>query len=171
MAETNNITGVILAAGQGSRMHPFSERRPKPLLPILNRPLLAHQLDQMAQIGIKQVIIVIGYSFLLGSLFDLFLGSSLTARLGLAATLLIPLGFALGLPFPLGVRLLKGMNLERHIAWAWGLNGVSSVLGSALTIAAAIEWGFSQALLIGAGCYALVFLLFLAKGPGRIGSP
>ena len=29
---------VILAAGKGARMYPFSERSPKPILPILNRP-------------------------------------------------------------------------------------------------------------------------------------
>ncbi|HUT53441.1 MAG TPA: sugar phosphate nucleotidyltransferase [bacterium] len=55
------LIGVILAAGKGSRMYPFSERLPKPLLPILNRPLLAYQLEEMARLGIKRVIIVVGY--------------------------------------------------------------------------------------------------------------
>lgn len=55
------MIGVILAAGKGSRMYPFSETRPKSLLPILNRPLLVHQLEQMARLGIKKVIVVIGY--------------------------------------------------------------------------------------------------------------
>ena len=38
------MAGVILAAGKGARMYPFSERSPKPILPILNRPLLTHHL-------------------------------------------------------------------------------------------------------------------------------
>jgi len=42
-------------------MYPFSERLPKPLMPILGRPLLARQLERMAEVGIKKVIIVIGY--------------------------------------------------------------------------------------------------------------
>jgi glucose-1-phosphate thymidylyltransferase len=55
------IIGVILAAGKGSRMYPFSERLPKPLLPVLNRPLLTYQLEAMVRLGIKRVIIVVGY--------------------------------------------------------------------------------------------------------------
>jgi len=106
------------------------------------------------------VAMVLGYSIFLDRLFDLFLGRGLAIRLALAAAVLAPLGFVLGLPFPLGVRLLKARNLEGHIAWAWGLNSLGSVLGSALAIALAIDWGFSQALLVGAGCYALVLATF-----------
>ncbi len=61
MSTDREILGVILAAGKGSRMYPFNERLPKPLLPILNRPLLSIQIDHMARIGIRKVIIVIGY--------------------------------------------------------------------------------------------------------------
>jgi NDP-sugar pyrophosphorylase family protein len=52
---------VILAAGKGARISPFSERSPKPILPILNRPLLAHQLDLMRSTGISDVLIVVGH--------------------------------------------------------------------------------------------------------------
>ncbi|MEE9127869.1 MAG: sugar phosphate nucleotidyltransferase, partial [Planctomycetota bacterium] len=40
--------GVILAAGKGTRMHPFSTRFPKPILPVGGKPLVAHQLEEMA---------------------------------------------------------------------------------------------------------------------------
>mgnify|MGYP002619740608 CR=1 FL=1 len=53
--------GVILAAGHGSRLGPFGERHPKPVLPICNRPLLAYQLDTMRAAGITDVVIVIGH--------------------------------------------------------------------------------------------------------------
>ena len=46
------IVGVILAAGKGARMYPFSDRSPKPILPILNRPLLTHQIEVMRDSGI-----------------------------------------------------------------------------------------------------------------------
>lgn len=55
------MVGVILAAGKGARMYPFSERSPKPILPILNRPLLLHQLDVMRHSGIVDVHIVVGH--------------------------------------------------------------------------------------------------------------
>ena len=57
----NALVGVILAAGKGARMYPFSERSPKPILPILNRPLLAHQLEVMRECGIADVHIVVGH--------------------------------------------------------------------------------------------------------------
>jgi dTDP-glucose pyrophosphorylase len=55
------MVGVILAAGKGARMYPFSERSPKPILPILNRPLLAHQIEVMRDSGISDVHIVVGH--------------------------------------------------------------------------------------------------------------
>src|SRR5688572_591503 len=55
------MVGVILAAGKGARMYPFSERSPKPILPILNRPLLAHQIEVMRDSGITDIHIVVGH--------------------------------------------------------------------------------------------------------------
>lgn len=55
------MVGVILAAGKGARMYPFSERSPKPILPILNRPLLSHQIDVMRDCGIREIHIVVGH--------------------------------------------------------------------------------------------------------------
>lgn len=57
----NNIMGVILAGGKGSRMYPFSEHHPKCILPICNKPLLEFQIEMMMDIGIKDIIIVIGH--------------------------------------------------------------------------------------------------------------
>jgi glucose-1-phosphate thymidylyltransferase len=57
----NRMVGVILAAGKGARMYPFSERSPKPILPILNRPLLSHQIEVMRECGIGEVHIVVGH--------------------------------------------------------------------------------------------------------------
>ena len=55
------MVGVILAAGKGARMYPFSERSPKPILPILNRPLLSHQIAVMRDCGITEIHIVVGH--------------------------------------------------------------------------------------------------------------
>ncbi|MEZ5989167.1 MAG: sugar phosphate nucleotidyltransferase [Planctomycetota bacterium] len=56
-----DVLGVILAAGKGTRMLPFSERYPKPILPIGGKPLLVHQIDAMRDLGIRDVVIVIGH--------------------------------------------------------------------------------------------------------------
>ena len=55
------ILGVILAAGKGTRLAPFSERYPKPILPILGKPLLQYQVESLREIGIRRLIIVIGH--------------------------------------------------------------------------------------------------------------
>jgi glucose-1-phosphate thymidylyltransferase len=57
----NCMVGVILAAGKGARMYPFSESSPKPILPILNRPLLSHQIEVMRECGIAEIHIVVGH--------------------------------------------------------------------------------------------------------------
>ncbi|GAB4506100.1 MAG: sugar phosphate nucleotidyltransferase [Anaerolineales bacterium] len=55
------MIGVILAAGQGSRIEPLSIYRPKPLLPVCNKPILQYQLEDMRRIGIREVILVVGH--------------------------------------------------------------------------------------------------------------
>ncbi len=58
---TDELMGVILAAGKGTRMRPFSEHWPKPILPVLGKPLMAYQLEMMAAMGIRRVVVVIGH--------------------------------------------------------------------------------------------------------------
>ena len=61
MSGSADVVGVILAAGRGTRMAPFSERYPKPILPVLGKPLLAHQIESLRDVGIRKVIVVIGH--------------------------------------------------------------------------------------------------------------
>lgn len=56
-----NMIGVILAAGKSTRMAPFSDHYPKPILPILNKPVLTHQLLQLKNLGITKTIIVVSH--------------------------------------------------------------------------------------------------------------
>jgi mannose-1-phosphate guanylyltransferase len=48
---------MVLAAGLGKRLLPITERLPKPLIPVLDRPLIAHTLTLLKQHGIEKVII------------------------------------------------------------------------------------------------------------------
>ena len=61
MSGNGTYIGAILAAGPGSRLGPFGETVPKPIVPICNRPLMAYQLDYMKAAGIEDVYIVIGH--------------------------------------------------------------------------------------------------------------
>ena len=54
------MDAVILAAGKSTRTHPLTVTRPKPLLPILNRPILSYHLDALQGL-VDAVVLVIGY--------------------------------------------------------------------------------------------------------------
>ncbi len=58
---SSDFFGVILAAGEGSRLRPLSFDQPKPLLPICNKPIIQHQLEYMKSIGIRRCVIVVGH--------------------------------------------------------------------------------------------------------------
>ena len=56
------VSGVIrnafvLGAGLGTRLRPLTERRPKPLIPVANRPLITYVFDHLLGIGIERLIV------------------------------------------------------------------------------------------------------------------
>ncbi|MGO9646383.1 MAG: bifunctional sugar-1-phosphate nucleotidylyltransferase/acetyltransferase [Candidatus Bathyarchaeia archaeon] len=55
------MKAVVLAAGEGSRMWPLAETRPKHLLPIAGKPLIGHVLSALAAISITDVLLVVGF--------------------------------------------------------------------------------------------------------------
>jgi NDP-sugar pyrophosphorylase family protein len=55
------VEAVVLAAGEGLRMRPLTERWPKPVLPIDGRAVIATLLRELAAAGIEQATIVTGY--------------------------------------------------------------------------------------------------------------
>jgi hypothetical protein len=81
----------------------------------------------------------------------------LLARLLIAVALVAPLGFAMGMPFPRGLRRVGQGGLPAP-AFYWGLNGVLSVIGSIGTMLIAVSFGFRAAMLVGAACYVLAAL-------------
>ena len=52
---------VILAAGEGKRMHPLTLTRPKVMLPIANKPILEWNLINAIDAGVKEFVFVVGY--------------------------------------------------------------------------------------------------------------
>jgi len=52
---------IILAAGEGKRMHPLSYTKPKVMLPIANKPILEWNLINAIKAGFKEFIFIIGY--------------------------------------------------------------------------------------------------------------
>jgi spermidine synthase len=110
---------------------------------------------QLACIAI--ILIVILYVLLLPYLFVIWLPYDSSTRIIISVSLLIPLGFFMGIPFPSGLRVLT-QSSSQNIPWMWGINGIMSVLGSVITTAIGILFGFSQAFLLGASAYIIAFL-------------
>ena len=92
------------------------------------------------------------YAFLLPVLIPGWLALGLGARVAIAIAITAPLGFAMGIPFPRGLR-RAGRGALPAPPFFWGLNGVMSVLGSVGTVVIALTLGFRAAMLIGASCY------------------
>jgi len=54
-------SAIILAGGKGERLRPFTNDRPKPMVEIGGKPILAYQLDQLKKAGITDVVFACSY--------------------------------------------------------------------------------------------------------------
>jgi UDP-N-acetylglucosamine diphosphorylase / glucose-1-phosphate thymidylyltransferase / UDP-N-acetylgalactosamine diphosphorylase / glucosamine-1-phosphate N-acetyltransferase / galactosamine-1-phosphate N-acetyltransferase len=122
------LKGVILAAGKGTRMLPLTQRRPKPLVPVLDRPMIEHIICGARDAGFDHLCLVIGH---LGEMIRDHLGdgSSLGVRLeyvwqevagGTGAATLLAEEFIGGDPFFLSWGdIIVGPQTYQNVARAW----------------------------------------------------
>ena len=59
--ESLPLHAVVMAGGYGTRLLPLTEELPKPMLPVGNRPLMEHIIEQLQQTGIQRVNITTHY--------------------------------------------------------------------------------------------------------------
>lgn len=93
----------------------------------------------------------------------------LWGRLGVAIVLIAPLGLAMGMPFPRGLR-ETGQGPLPAPPFYWGLNGIMSVIGSVTTVFVALMAGFQAAMLMGSACYVLAAVASTKAFPKAVGS-
>jgi len=55
------MKAILLTAGEGTRIRPLSASRPKPMLPVADRPLAAHTADAAIDAGADEIVLVVGY--------------------------------------------------------------------------------------------------------------
>jgi hypothetical protein len=105
------------------------------------------------------------YLIALPNLFKLLLGQKLFIRILTSPILIGPLGFIMGMPFPLGIRRVNKLNPDL-IPWVCSINGCSSVLGSILPVTIALSLGFPSVLALGGVVYlaGLMMILHLRRG-------
>ncbi|MBI2958445.1 MAG: NTP transferase domain-containing protein, partial [Chloroflexi bacterium] len=55
------MKAAVLAAGEGKRMSPLTDTRPKVMLPVANKPILEHLVIEMREAGVDEFLFVVGY--------------------------------------------------------------------------------------------------------------
>jgi hypothetical protein len=146
---------LLLSSGAGSLASP--------------RWLANVQRVRMPLIIIATVLLL--YVLIIPGLLHRLVGLPFAVKLPVSAVLLVPLGFAMGMPFPTGLRALAGNPVplfpapeksdanDNSVEWAWAMNAASSVLGSVLAMVVAIQFGLNTTLACGALAYLLAFFL------------
>jgi hypothetical protein len=92
------------------------------------------------------------YLALLESLMQSAGSWQLGIKILLSIALIAPLGFCMGMPFPMGLSTLS-MSSPSLTAWAWGINGCASVISAILATLLAIHFGFNVVILLALTCY------------------
>lgn len=140
MALTVLLFSLLLGGGSGSLLSSFMARRsPKG--------------GAFAALAAASLIVILMF------LFRTIYSTSLDPRLA-SMLLILPLGAIMGCPFPIAMRYLGLHKFEGFTSLMWGVNGIASVLGSALAMIVGISWGFTAALLTGAVVYVCAAGLF-----------
>ncbi|MDB2293259.1 UTP--glucose-1-phosphate uridylyltransferase AglF [Halorubrum ezzemoulense] len=55
------MKAVVLAAGEGTRLRPLTEDKPKGMVEVADEPLLTHCFDQLIELGADELVVVVGY--------------------------------------------------------------------------------------------------------------
>jgi hypothetical protein len=84
----------------------------------------------------------------------------------ISVALIAPAGFAMGMPFPTGLRLIE-RSMPASVRWAWAINAASSVMGSAAAMFFAIYLGLQITLMIGGLLYAAALVSIIASPLAR----
>ena len=149
------LTGFLVFAGFGSGAAAgFAEwlERRRPARPRFSA-------IEVAVCGIAAT--ALAYLTLLPPLFAWLLPLADAAKIGVSLVLIAPLGFAMGMPFPLGLARVSA-RLPDLVPWAWGVNGCASVVGAVAATILAINLGFTAVIAIAVALYLAAAAVFHA---------
>jgi spermidine synthase len=143
------LAGFLVSAGLGSGI---SKR-------------VAARWPQAAIILAVAAIVSLGtvYAMVLPPLFGVLMGLPFSGKIAVALGLLGPLGFVMGLPFPLGLARVSD-SAPDLVPWAWGINGCASVVAAVMASLLVMHIGFTAVLALALGLYGATPLLL---GRGR----
>ena len=103
------------------------------------------------------------YAAVLPSVLQPLQGTSIELKVVLSVLLLAPVGLVLGMPYPLGILVLRRTG-EGLVPWAWGLNGALSVVASVFAIFISSRVGFTATMITGCLTYGVAFACMTLAG-------
>lgn len=120
------------------------------------------------------MILSLGAALMLAypSLSQLALELPIFGRVLVSAAMMFPVGVFLGMPFPLGI-LAIAHKPRAVVAWAWGMNGLFTVVGGFLSMLISMAFGFNVAITFALALYAMAFAVFkrLQGAEGTVTAP
>jgi hypothetical protein len=118
------------------------------------------------------VLLVLAATYLavLPGVFTLGAGWGDGVKVLVSFLVLAPLAFCMGMPFPSGLQVVSDRYREL-VPWAWGVNGLTSVVGAGLAVWLAIHGGFRMLVVVACIIYAAALLsLRVLEGQDRPGA-
>jgi hypothetical protein len=143
-----SLSGMLAGSGLGAGF--ISRRASKPAVK-----------DARAALAVVTMAVLL-LTVILQPIASSVVSATIAPRILVALAFVVSTGFTMGVPLPLGIRILERHPDDRAlIPWAWGLNGALSVFGSCAAIFLAMFLGFNNAMRIGAAAYVLALVVML----------
>ncbi len=90
---------------------------------------------------------------------EMALSLPLGGRIAVSGLMIFPLGFFLGMPFPLGILAIEHQP-RGAVAWAWGMNGLFTVIGGLASVIGGLELGFNFTIIIALALYGCALAVY-----------
>jgi hypothetical protein len=141
LATTAVISALLLGAGIGATIAPRLADGP------------------LRRFGLTLPVALALLNLSLQPLLEATLGWNLGLRLASTILALAPIGFLMGFAFPIGMIRFGDANKP----WFWAVNGAFSVVGSALSVAVSMLFGFSTVLFLAVAAYVLALAVLTGR--------
>jgi hypothetical protein len=114
-------------------------------------------LGELRSILLILVSVILIYAVFLPKVLYALMHLGVSEKVAVAIGILAPLSFIMGMPFPLGLRIISSSN-SGDVVWMYGVNSAGSVLGSVIGMIIAFTYGFSYSIIGGGAVYLLALL-------------
>ncbi|MCX7714482.1 MAG: hypothetical protein N2171_01940 [Clostridia bacterium] len=133
------LFSLLLFSGLGSYLTKFVKNNPHVMV---------------KKILLALVPTLLFYAILTDKIFSAFIGQPFLHKAIVTIIMQMPLGLLLGMFFPLGIKIINQID-TRIVPWAWGVNGMCSVVSSILAIIIAMSFGFRVVAYLAIGIYSI----------------